>query len=90
MKKYLLSAAFAAVVGISSYFSYNSMVSNREFTETEMENIEALAEDEVNFGSSDCDYKNGYLAFTGKKGGAYNCCAIWIELSPEKDQGLCQ
>jgi hypothetical protein len=55
-----------------------------------MENIEALAEDEVNFGSSDCDYKNGYLAFTGKKGGAYNCYAIWIELSPEKDQGLCQ
>jgi hypothetical protein len=46
MKK-IFFTTIATVVGIASYFSYNSMVSNREFTETEMENIEALAEDEV-------------------------------------------
>jgi hypothetical protein len=90
MKKIFFQAAIAAVVGVAGYFGYNSKAPSHEFTDTEMENIEALAYDEVNFGSSDCHFQNGYLAFTGKKGGAYNCCGIWVELRPETSEGLCQ
>jgi hypothetical protein len=88
MKK-IIFAAIAAVVGVASYFGYKSIVPSHEFTETQIENIEALANDE-NVGSSDCHYENGYLAFTGKKGGAYNCCGFWIELRPETGEGLCR
>jgi hypothetical protein len=46
MRKSLFLAAIAAVVGVAGYFDYNSKASSREFTDTEMENIEALADDE--------------------------------------------
>jgi hypothetical protein len=47
MKKIFFSAAIAAVVGVAGYFGYKSMNPGREFTETEMENIEALADGEI-------------------------------------------
>lgn len=46
-----------------------------------MENVEALSESEPN----DCDYKNGYTAFSSKKGGAYDCCKIWVSNAPENE-----
>ena len=47
-----------------------------------MENVEALS------GKSerdDCNYKNGYTSFTGKKGGAYDCCKVWVENAPKSE-----
>jgi hypothetical protein len=40
-------AATAALVGAGCYFGYNSLKPAHEFTSTEMENIEALALNEV-------------------------------------------
>lgn len=49
-------------------------------------NIEALARDE----SSDCDYKNGYTAFTNRGGGAYDCCRVWVSRAPNTNEGRCR
>lgn len=42
-------------------------------------NAEALSSQES---SSDCHYKNGYTSFSGKKGGAYDCCQVWVSNAP--------
>jgi hypothetical protein len=55
MKKLFLSAAIAAVVVVAGYFSYKSMNPSHEFTETEMENIEALADDEESSVELQCE-----------------------------------
>jgi hypothetical protein len=81
-------AAIAAVVVVSCYFGYKSVRPAHEFSATEIENIEALANDEQT-GSSDCNYRNGYMAFTGEKGGAYNCCRVWINSAPYYPEGHC-
>jgi hypothetical protein len=47
MKKIFFRAAIAAVVGVAGYFGYNSKAPSHEFTDTEMENIEALADGEI-------------------------------------------
>lgn len=43
------------------------------------ENVEALCDGE---NEDPCNYKNGYTAFTKKKGGAYDCCRIWVNNAP--------
>jgi hypothetical protein len=46
MMKKLKIAAIAAVVGVSCYFGYKSVKPAHEFSATEIENIEALADGE--------------------------------------------
>ena len=48
-------------------------------------NLEALSESENN----ECNYKNGYTAFTGKEGGGYDCCRIWRDLRPDTKAKMC-
>lgn len=43
-----------------------------------MENVEALSDSE----NSSCHYQNGYTNFTKKRGGAYDCCQIWVNKAP--------
>ncbi len=46
-------------------------------------NVEALSTGTET--EDDCDYKNGYAAFTGKKGGAYDCCKVWVNFAPKDE-----
>lgn len=46
------------------------------------ENVEALCDGE---NEDPCSYKNGYTAFTGKKGGAYDCCRVWVSNAPKNE-----
>ncbi|MCM1111218.1 MAG: NVEALA domain-containing protein [Clostridium sp.] len=56
-----------------------------ELSGIQLENVEALAEEE----DDDCNYKNGYLAFTNKSGGAYDCCKNWVSKAPNTNEGRC-
>jgi hypothetical protein len=92
-----LLVAFAAVAGVIGLVGYHSSSESHEFTDLEMENIKALTEDEPSdsgssSGSSSggCHYVNGYVAFSGEDGGAYNCCGIWIYKSPLTVEGHCK
>ena len=51
-----------------------------------LSNIQALAQSDIN---DDCNYTNGYKAFTSKKGGAYDCCQTWRDLAPNTGEGNC-
>jgi hypothetical protein len=97
MMKTFKLAAFAAVAGVIGLIGYHSNSESHEFTDLEMENIKALTEDEPsdsgsNSGSSSggCHDINGYVAFSSKDGGAYNCCGIWIYKSPLTVEGHCK
>lgn len=49
-----------------------------------MSNVEALSTGTEE--DNDCNYKNGYTAFSGKKGGGgYDCCKIWVNKAPENE-----
>jgi hypothetical protein len=92
-----LLVAFAAVAGVIGLVGYHSSSESHEFTDLEMENIKALTEDEPSdsgssSGSSSggCHDINGYVAFTGGSGGAYNCCSIWIDMAPLTTEGHCK
>ena len=84
MKQYFFMAiatfvvSAAAVVGVKAY-NYYSM------PELMKANLEALSESENN----ECNYKNGYTAFTGKEGGGYDCCRIWRDLRPDTKAKMC-
>ena len=80
-KKTLITLSIAAVVIVSGYGGMNA---NKKvgINKLLMENVEALSgksEDD------DCNYKNGYTAFTGKKGSAYDCCKVWVENAPKSE-----
>lgn len=44
-------------------------------------NVEALADHEGSAGAN-CHYINGYTKFGKRSGGAYDCCANWVNLKP--------
>lgn len=85
MKKLLkisIAAAMALVAGYSIYASQQKV----ELSDLTQRNIEALATNE----SSDCHYVNGYVAFTTKSGGAYDCCNVWVSKAPDTKEGHCR
>jgi hypothetical protein len=75
MKKFLF-AAIAAVAGVAGYFSYDSMTETREFTDNEMANIEALADEEGSSNSWPC-----WSEAKNSGGGFWRCGSpcLWID-----------
>ncbi len=75
MKTVILSAAVAAVLLVGSYVGYKSMVTNEEFSDLELANIEALADIELENGG---DYIVTFYStshWTCTKGGSL-CCPV--------------
>jgi hypothetical protein len=65
MKRFKI-AAIAALVGAGCYFGYNSLKPAHEFTSTEMENIEALADYEYQSSEIPCfssSYRNNDASY---------------------------
>ena len=87
MKKVILFLAVIAIVSAIGV-NYVSTSATRDVSEIELANIEALAGDENN--SNDCNYRNGYVAFTNKEGGAYDCCKVWVSYAPNTSEGHCR
>lgn len=56
--KTLFLAVITAVVGVAGYFGYKTMIPSRELTEAEMENIEALADDEMSSVELQCEFSS--------------------------------
>ncbi|MBQ8224778.1 MAG: hypothetical protein IJZ86_05470 [Bacteroides sp.] len=85
-KNYLVFAitiAAMAFVGIKAY----EKQTEGTMSDIMLANIEALSDDET----SDCDYKNGYVAFTSTEGGgAYDCCKVWVAYEPNTQEGRCR
>ena len=81
MKKLIFSGIVVTMLASGALYASKSFKAI-DLTNIQLANIEALAEVE----EDDCHYTNGYKAFTGKKGGGYDCCLIWRELKPEEEQ----
>ncbi len=83
MKKKLIFAGAVVLMAAAAVTAYMANYRPDPFDLLNA-NIEALAQDEsLNPGeSAGCDYRNGYRSFTGRKGGAYDCCRIWREARP--------
>jgi len=74
----IAAVAIAAFVGKKTFESHAY-----EASSLLMQNVEALA---TGADSQDnCHYTNGYTAFTGKKGGAYDCCKVWVQNAPQNE-----
>lgn len=80
--KITFAAAFVAIAGYGVYTSQKV----EPLSELVLANVEALAEEENN----ECNYTNGYTAFTNKGGGAYDCCKVWVPKAPDTDEGHCR
>lgn len=87
MKKKVIFAAVVAVMGVSAYVGLNAQQKD-VMSDVQMANVDALVRSEDN-PKEDCHYSEGYKAFTGKEGGAYDCCSIWVSKSPDKGEGNC-
>lgn len=84
MKKKVIFASIALIAVVSTAISVKD--TDQYLTSPlRLANIEALSGDE----SSDCHYNNGYVAFTSKSGGAYDCCKIWVNRAPNTNEGHC-
>lgn len=86
MKKKIIFAAVAAVLGIGAYAVTQTTNTADSLTELQIVNAEALSGSE----KDDCHFNNGYRSFTNKGGGAYDCCAVWVSKGPDKDEGTCR
>lgn len=86
MKKKIIFAAVAAVMGIGTYVVTQTTKTADSLTELQIVNAEALSDNE----KDDCNYNNGYTAFTKSSGGAYDCCKIWVSKAPNTDEGHCR
>lgn len=84
MKRVLLIVLVVVLTTFAGYRVYISLQTS-VMSELMLANIEALASGEGN----DCHYINGYVAFTGRKGGAYDCCRIWVNKRPNEIEGHC-
>ncbi len=84
MNKMMISAAVVVVMGVSVYVGVRVQQKDA-MSDIQMANVEAL----VNGEGGDCNYTNGYRAFTSKGGGAYDCCKIWVNKAPDKGEGTC-
>lgn len=83
-KKFILVTLFVVMaVGYNMYSSKG----NVSFSELTLANMEALAGSDE---TDDCDYQNGYTKFSGKEGGAYDCCKKWVNNAPAKDAKFCR
>ena len=77
-KKIITIAAIGSLILFTAAYSIFSTEKN-QVNSLMLENIEALAQSE---GTKPCNYTNGYTSFTGKSGGAYDCCQIWVNQPP--------
>lgn len=81
MKKLIFSGIVVTMLASGALYASQSFKA-MDLTNIQLANIEALAEEE----EDDCNYTNGYKAFSSKKGGGYDCCKNWRALKPEEDQ----
>lgn len=79
VKKKLFLAGVVALMAAAAVTGYNAY-GKSNVSELINANVEALAHDE-----NDCNYRNGYRSFTGRNGGAYDCCKVWRSNKPVKD-----
>lgn len=81
MKKiFILIAVSASVI-----FALNA---NNKLDGQFESNVEALAQTEGSVGA-DCHYINGYTKFGSRSGGAYDCCAKWVNYKPANNK-MCE
>jgi len=83
-KKLIVLSIVAAAMGYSLIAAKTK--SHEQVSNLMLANIEALARNE----GSDCNYKNGYTAFTNRSGGAYDCCQVWVSKAPNTNEGHCR
>lgn len=79
--KGMMAVAIVAVAGLAIYANQ----SKEHKSDVMLANIEALASGE----NTNCDFQNGYTAFTSKSGGAYDCCRKWVSNAPNTNEGRC-
>lgn len=84
-KRFSATLMGVVVVGLSAYVGYRTYDAYNGVSEGDLllENAEALASSGEN--PEDCNYKNGYTSFTNKKGGAYDCCLVWVPRLPNDE-----
>jgi len=83
-KKVFLMLSCIAAVAIATFAGKKTFESHAyETSSLLMQNVEALATGADS--QDDCHYSNGYTAFTGKKGGAYDCCMKWVANAPNNE-----
>lgn len=82
-KKTLMLSCIAAVAIVAIVGTKNCESQVYETNDLLRSNIEALSTGTE--ADDDCDYKNGYTAFTNKKGGAYDCCRVWVNYAPKDE-----
>lgn len=66
------------LMGAAAYYGFTSKKATNSESNIMLENVEALS----NIEEDDCHYINGYTYFTNKKGGAYDCCKVWVNKRP--------
>ena len=85
MKKNILKATLVATFALlAGYNVYNSQKAEG-MSELALANVEALADGK----DEGCHDTNGYTAFMGKSGGAYDCCSVWVAKAPNTSEGNC-
>ncbi|WP_147401017.1 hypothetical protein [Bacteroides sp. OF04-15BH] len=83
-KKNLLLSCVVIFIAIATFVGKKSFKSHvYQSGDLLMSNVEALSTGTEE--DNDCAYKNGYTAFTRKKGGGYDCCKIWVNKAPENE-----
>ncbi|MDR1582924.1 MAG: NVEALA domain-containing protein [Prevotellaceae bacterium] len=85
MKKKILGGIAVLAIAAVAMMNVNFNSQSNELSAISLANVEALAEE-----SSGCHYTNGYTAFSGKFGGAYDCCQIWRNTKPADNATMCQ
>lgn len=81
-KNYLLISAVLISIVMMAY-NFSEVIAKP--SSTVLTNLRALDEGIAQNDSTEaapCDYKNGYTSFTSRKGGAYDCCQVWVPYSP--------
>ena len=75
-KNFILAAAAAAILGAGAVFGLTAQNSERELTEIELANIEALADPDEGEGgvTRPCDDYNGYRRILKGDERIYDCC----------------
>ena len=82
-KKYYSIMGFAAIGTAIAFTANIGLRSSGTLSDITLANVEALAQNES---GDDCNYVNGYTKFINIKGGAYDCCKIWRDMSPYNDK----
>ena len=83
MKKIIITVS-GLILAASLFVGINTYKNSHSVSDLLLANVEALADGESGSG---CHYVNGYKSFSGRSGGAYDCCGVWRDQRP--DSGNC-